>query len=47
MLNRISLGSAWSRMELRELPKEEPLRWLQMLSSERVRYSERRGDRFP
>lgn len=47
LLNRMSLGRAWSRTELRELPKEEPLRLLHMLSSERVRYSERRGDRFP
>lgn len=47
LLNRMSLGRAWSSTELRELPKEEPLRWPHMLSSERVRYSDRRGDRFP
>ena len=47
VLNRMSLGSAWSRTELRGLPKEETLRWLQMLSSERVRDSARRGHRFP
>lgn len=47
LLNRMSLGRAWSRMELRELAKEEPRRVLHTLSSDSVRYSDLRGDRFP
>ncbi len=36
---------AWSSMELRELAKDSALRWLlHKLSSESVRYRERRGD---
>lgn len=47
MLNRMSLGTAWSSMELCELAYDEALRLLHTLSSDNVRYSERLGDKLP
>lgn len=47
VLNRMSLGTAWSSMELWELAYDEALRLLHTLSSDSVRYSERLGDRPP
>lgn len=46
LLNRMSLGRAWSSMELWELVYE-PLRLLHTLSSDSVRYRVRLGDRVP
>lgn len=46
MLNRMSLGMAWSSMELCELAYDEPFRLLDTLSSDSVRYSERLGDKL-
>lgn len=47
VLKRMSLGMAWSNMELCELAYDEPLRLLHTLSSDSVRYRERLGDRLP
>lgn len=42
----MSLGMAWSSMELCELAYDEPLRLLHTLSSDSVRYRERLGDKL-
>lgn len=47
VLNRMSLGMAWSSIELCELVYDEPLRLLHTLSSDSVRYRERLGDKLP
>lgn len=44
VLKRMSLGSTWSSIEQREPAKEEHFLFPHTLSSDRVRYSERRGD---